>query len=406
MDVPSHSVSPVSPSPVSVDQLNVASRAVFLRVDFNVPRNSDGTLLDDTRIREALPTIQHLLRQKSKVILASHLGRPKGHDKKDSLLNVAERLAALIDQEVIFPEDCVGDAVRKLCKDLREGEIILLENLRFHPEEEANNPSFAETLSKLAEVYVTDAFGTLHREHASTHGMVHHFKEKGIGFLVQKELKFLDQLLHQPQKPFVAVLGGAKVSDKIELIDSLVSKVDTLLLGGGLSYTFLKAKGVNIGDSRFESEKIHTAQKILDKADSLGVSVILPRDHRAAPALSPDATAKIVTELSEGQKGLDVGPETEKEFAEHLSKARTIFWNGPLGVFEHPAFAEGTKSVAKAIAEASKNHQALSVVGGGESLAAVATTGLSDQISHLSTGGGATLEYLEGRGLPGLKVLL
>lgn len=386
----------------SVNQFPVTGRRVFLRVDFNVPREKGGgKILDDTRICEAIPTIRYLIEQKAKVILASHLGRPKGRDPEESLIGVAERLTELLGCEVIFPEDCVGDGVWKLAHDLREGQVLLLENLRFHKEEELNEPDFAAALAHLGEVYVTDAFGALHRAHASTVGMVSQFKEKGIGFLVQKELDFLGKLLARPERPFVAVLGGAKVSDKIGLIENLLSKVDEVLLGGALAYTFLKAEGIPTGKSRLEEEKINQARRILMKGKEAGVAILLPRDHRVADRIASDAISKVVDRIGGEDIGLDIGPETSRQYAGRLQRAKTIFWNGPMGFFEIPAFAAGTREIAAAIASAG----AVSVVGGGESLAAIRSSGLGDKISHLSTGGGATLEYLEGKELPGLKVL-
>ena len=387
----------------SVDQLAVAGKRVFLRVDFNVPRDkSDSSkILDDTRIREALPTIRYLLDQKAKLIIASHLGRPKTKETKYSLEPIAQRLSELLGQVVIFPEDCIGDAVKKLALELTEGSVLLLENLRFHPEEEANDPNFAQSLAALAQVYVSDAFGVLHRAHASTAGMVSHFSEKGIGFLVAKEVQFLEKLSKNPAKPFYAVLGGAKVSDKIGLIENLITKVDGVLLGGGLVYTFLKAQGIEVGKSLVETDKLHLAERILEKAKNYGIPIYLPTDHVVASQLSADAQTRIVTKVPIDQMGLDIGPATRTQYKDILRKAKTVFWNGPMGVFEIPAFAEGTLSIARAIADSG----AESVIGGGESVAAVQKSGVADQMTHLSTGGGATLEYLEGRELPGLKVL-
>ncbi len=387
----------------SVDQIQVSGKRVFLRVDFNVPRdkNDPKKILDDTRIREALPTIRYLIDQKAKLIIGSHLGRPQGKESKYSLEPVAERLSELLGKDVIFPEDCVGDAVKKLALELKEGEILLLENLRFHPEEEANDPNFSQTLAHLAQVYVSDAFGVLHRAHASTAGMVSHFSEKGIGFLVAKEVRFLEKLSKNPAKPFYAVLGGAKVSDKIGLIENLIAKVDGLLLGGGLVYTFLKAQGIEIGKSLVENDKLHLAERILEKAKNYGVPVWLPVDHVVADQVSVDAKTRVVTKLQASDMGLDIGPATRKRYREILQSAKTIFWNGPMGVFEIPLFASGTLEVAQAIADSG----AESVIGGGESVAAAQKSGVADRITHLSTGGGATLEYLEGRELPGLKAL-
>jgi phosphoglycerate kinase len=384
----------------NVDQLAVAGRRVFVRVDFNVPHEGPK-ISDDTRIREALPTIQYLMDQKSKIILASHLGRPQGRDMNESLMHVAERLAELIGRPVILPEDCVGDAVKKLAHDLREGDVLLLENLRFHKEEETNDPQFAQALAQLAEVYVNDAFGTMHRAHASTAGMAKHFKEKGIGLLVKKELEYLSPLLGRPTRPYVAVLGGAKVSDKIGLIEHLVAKVDELLLGGGLAYTFLKALGQPVGKSKCEDDKVYVAQRILQKAKEHDVPVRVPVDHRVADKPAANAVAAVSAKVPEGKMGLDIGPETTRQYAEILKKAKTIFWNGPMGVFEYAPFAEGSLGIARAIAES----EAVSIVGGGESLAAVKLSGVEERITHLSTGGGAALEFLEGKGLPGLAAL-
>jgi phosphoglycerate kinase len=384
-----------------VDQLPTAGRRVFVRVDFNVPHDDAGKIKDDTRIREALPTLQYLLDQKAKIVLGSHLGRPKGREASESLVHVAERLAELLGRPVILPEDCVGDAVKKLAHDLREGEVLLLENLRFHKEEEANDPAFAQALAQLAEVYVNDAFGTMHRAHASTAGMAKHFKDKGAGLLVREELEYLSPLLGRPARPFVAVLGGAKVSDKIGLIEHLVGKVDELLLGGGLAYTFLKAQGAPIGNSKHEDDKIYVAQRILQRAKDHDVPVRLPVDHRVADKIAANAVAAVSPQVPAGKIGLDIGPGTARHYAEILRKAKTVFWNGPMGVFEYAPFAEGTLTVARAIAES----EAVSIVGGGESLAAVKLAGVEDRITHLSTGGGAALEFLEGKGLPGLAAL-
>lgn len=290
----------------TVDQLNVQGRRVFVRVDFNVPRQ-DGRILDDTRIREALPTIQYLQEAKAKIVLASHLGRPKGREESESLVIVAERLAELLGCEVLFPEDCIGDGVKKLVNDLKEGQVLLLENLRFHHAEEANDPAFAKALAQNAEVYVNDAFGTMHRAHASTVGMTSHFKDKGIGLLVKKELEYLNPLISRPARPYAAVLGGAKVSDKIGLIEQLVTKVDMLLLGGGLAYTFLKAKGVAIGCSKVDDSRVIIAQRILKKAQDNDIPVYLPVDHRVAEQFKEDAKPKVTKHIREEEMGLDIG---------------------------------------------------------------------------------------------------
>ena len=385
-----------------VDSLNVTGRRVFLRVDFNVPQDEAGKILDDTRIRESLPTIRILLEKKCHLILASHLGRPKEKNSRDSLVAVGERLAELLNREVLFPEDCVGAAVKRLAYDLREDQILLLENLRFHPEEEANDPRFAERLASLAEVYCNDAFGTLHRAHASTTGMTVHFKEKVAGLLVRKELEMLGRLLTEPKRPFYALLGGAKSSDKIGVIENLLDRVDGILLGGALAYTFLKAKGEPIGASRYEEERLHLAQKILRKAEEKQVALFLPIDHKVVDRLDPAAESKVrvVAQLVDGI-GVDIGPETIARYREILTRAETVFWNGPMGIFERPPFDEGTRAVAQMIARPG----VVSVVGGGESVTACRQAGVADRITHLSTGGGATLEYLEGKELPGLKVL-
>lgn len=388
----------------TLENLSVTGHRVFVRVDFNVPHEKGSTQVsDDTRIREALPTLRYLMEKKAKIIVASHMGRPKGADLEESLAEVGARLSELLQTEVLFPEDCIGDGVKKLAHELREGQILLLENLRFHPEEEANDPQFAQALAGLADIYVTDAFGALHRAHASTVGMAKHFKEKGIGFLVQKEVEFLDRLLHRSERPFFLILGGAKISDKIGVIESLLSKVDGLFLGGGLGLTFLKASGAQVGKSKAEDEKLYLAQKIFQRAKGQSLPVFLPTDHRviAEDKIRADAVSKIVYRIGPDEKALDIGPETVRDYASRLAQAKTIFWNGPLGVFEYPAFAEGTYAVARAVADSG----AFSVVGGGESVMAVKKSGVAERISHLSTGGGASLEYLEGKKLPGLAVL-
>lgn len=389
-------------------ELSVSGKRVLVRVDFNVARDkTTGAITEDLRIRETLPTIRFLIDQKAKVILASHLGRPKGHDPKESLVNVAAHLAELLDKEVVFPEECVGDAVRKLAHELKDGDVMLLENLRYHAEEEANDAHFSQQLAQLGEVYVSDAFGTLHRAHASTVGVAHHFKEKGMGFLVQKELECLNRLTTSPARPYWAVLGGAKVSDKIGLIENLLTKVDGILLGGGLAYTFMKALGQVVGRSKVEEDNVIVAHRILQKAKDRGVPVHLPVDHQVADQFSEKATARLVKTLGPDDMGLDVGPETVAQYAAILAEAKTIFWNGPMGVFEFPAFSTGTMGVAQAIVSSpgTSGPGGFSVVGGGESLAAIKKSGVADRIGHLSTGGGAALEYLEGRELPGLKAL-
>jgi phosphoglycerate kinase len=338
------------------------------------------------------------------LVLASHFGRPEGRDKKYSLLPVAHRLAELTEIEVIFPEDCIGIEVKKLISENRERKIILLENLRFHKEEETNDKNFSDHLAILADIYVTDAFGCLHRAHASTVGMVTKFKEKAVGRLVEKEISCLGKLLDEPQKPYIVVLGGAKVSDKIAVIENLLSLANTFLIGGGMAYTFLKAKGYDVGKSLVEESKLGFAKKILEKAKIKGVNFILPEDHLVADAFAADAHFQI---KSNGDAwgtgmGLDIGPETQKVFAEKILGAKTVFWNGPMGVFEFPNFQKGTNFIAKCLAES----RAMTVVGGGDSLSAVNQSGFAEKITHLSTGGGASLNFLEGVELPGLKALL
>lgn len=386
-----------------IDQINIREKKVFIRVDFNV-KIKDGQILDDARIRATLPTIQYALDQKAKVILASHLGRPKGvFDSKRSLLPVAQKLTELLNVEVIFPEDCIGDSVKKLATDLREGKLILLENLRFHPEEEKNDPSFSEKLAALADIYISDSFGSAHRKHASTYGMVDFFKEKGIGFLMKKELDFLGTLLNNPQRPFIAILGGAKVSDKIGVIENLLNHVDELLIGGGMAYTFLKAKGMNVGKSLVEEAKVHQAEKILARAEIKGIKLLLPIDSQLAEKFEEGTPYQLLNVKDDWDQkmALDIGPQTVELFAGEFKNAKTIFWNGPMGAFEISPFHEGTFELARRLSKI----KAVTVVGGGDSLAAIRQAGLQNEFTHLSTGGGASIEFLEGALLPGLKVL-
>ena len=388
-----------------IDELPISEKRVFIRVDFNVSLDESGQIRDDTRIRASLPTIRYALGQNAKVILASHLGRPKGKpNPKYSLKPVGARLAELLDDvDVLMPEDCVGDAVRKLNSELEPGQVMLLENLRFHPEEEANDEGFSKQLAALCDVYINDAFGTAHRAHASTVGMVEFVKAKGAGFLMRSEVVSLSKLLDNPAKPFVSILGGAKVSDKIGVIENLMNICSSILIGGGMAFTFLKAKGVDIGRSLVEDDKIHTARRILERAQTRGINILLPKDHVVASACEAGAATRTTDRDSvpEGMMGLDIGPRTVADYSVVIMKARTIFWNGPMGVFEIPAFATGTNEIAMAVAESGAH----SVVGGGDSISAINRAGVASRISHISTGGGASLEFVEGKKLPGLAAL-
>ena len=388
-----------------INELPIENKRVFIRADFNVPIK-DGAVKDDTRIRSALPTIEYALSKNARIILASHLGRPKGDgfEEKYSLAPVADRLSEIFpDKKIIFPENCIGNAVKKLSKELEPGNIMLLENLRFHADEEKNTEGFAKELASLADVYINDAFGAAHRAHASTAGMAKFITVKGAGFLMKKEAESLGKILNSPERPFIAILGGAKVSDKIAVIENLLGLVNTLIIGGGMAFTFLKAAGFEIGRSLFEEEKLYMANKVLERAVIKGVPILLPVDHVVAGEISDAAPIKTTTNANvpDGMMGLDIGPETVIKFSEVIKTAKTIFWNGPLGVFEIDNFSRGTIKIAEAVA----NTKAMSVVGGGDSIAAVNKAGIADKISHMSTGGGASLEFMEGRKLPGLTAL-
>lgn len=385
---------------LTIRDIDLKGKRVLARVDFNVPL-ADGKVADDTRIRAALPTINYMREKGAKVILVTHLGRPKGVTESLRLDPVAQRL-----QELGIPvkklNDCIGDEVKKAISEMKEGDVVLLENVRFYPEEEKNDPNFAQELASLADIYVNDAFGTAHRAHASTEGVAR-ILPAVAGFLMEKEITFFSKVLESPERPFIAVLGGAKVSDKIGVIKNLLDKVDTILIGGGMAYTFLKSLGYEVGQSICEVDKLSLAKELLDLAKDKKVELVLPVDVVIADKFAPDANTKVVpvSQIPPDWQGLDIGPETRKIFSEKVSQAKTIVWNGPLGVFEMPAFSEGTKIVGTAIA----NTNALKVVGGGETAEAVEKFGLVDKMTHVSTGGGASLEFLEGKVLPGVAIL-
>lgn len=398
---------------LSIRDLDLAHKHVFMRVDFNVPLSEDGKeITDDTRIRETLPTLEYALRHKAKLILASHLGRPKGKvNPKYSLRPVVDRLRMLLDHHlgeqvnVAFAPDCVGEVATEMARQLESGQVLLLENLRFHAEEEANDPKFAQQLASLCDLYVNDAFGSAHRAHASTEGITHFVKQSAAGLLMEKELNYMGKALTDPARPFVAILGGAKVSDKIQVIDHLLTKVDAILIGGGMAYTFLKAKGQDTGKSLLEADKIDVAKEALARAETRGVRFLLPIDHVLANKFAPDAKTQVFAgdgPFPAEWMGLDIGPKTVERFSKEIADASTIVWNGPMGVFEMPAFAVGTTKIARAVAA---NEDAVSIVGGGDSVSAVKKAGVADRITHISTGGGASLEFLEGKKLPGVEAL-
>lgn len=387
----------------TVEDFDVNGKRVLVRVDFNVPMDEEGNITDDTRIRAALPTIQYLIKNGAKVILASHLGRPKGKkNPKYSLAPVAGRLSELLGKDVVMAGDCIGEEVEKAVASMKPGDVMLLENVRFYAEEEANDRGFAEKLARLADIYINDAFGTAHRAHASTAGVAE-FLPAGAGFLMKKEIEIMGKALEAPERPFVAILGGAKVSDKIGVIKNLLNKVDYLLIGGGMAFTFLKGLGYNIGRSLLEEDKVELAKDLLKEAEEKRVKVLLPDDVVVAPEVKEGVEYRTVpvSQIPDDMIGVDIGEVTCDKFAKVIKEAKTVVWNGPMGVFEIKDFAKGTLAVAKAMAESG----AVTIVGGGDSAAAVEQLGFADAMTHISTGGGASLEFLEGKELPGVAVL-
>ena len=387
----------------SIDDLAIESKRVFVRADLNVPLDN-GNIADDTRIRAVLPTLKTCIARGARVVIGSHLGRPKGEPNKSlSLEPVASYLAQVLDQSVSLTDEPIGDGARKVIADLREGQVAILENLRFHPGETSNEETFAKTLASYADVYINDAFGTAHRAHASTVGMVHHVAEFGAGYVMKKEIDMLSKLLGEVDKPYLAVIGGAKVTGKIDVLEALLKRVNVILLGGAMANTFLRANGYNLGSSRFEQDKLAIARTFLRKAADAGVTVRLPTDVVVAESI--DATrgmAQPVAEVSGPNMAFDIGPETQRLYKAEVEKARTLFWNGPMGVFEREPFAQGTLAIANAVAESTRCFR---VVGGGDSAAAAVKAGIADRIDHISTGGGASLEFIQGIKLPGIQAL-
>ena len=387
----------------TIKDIDLKGKKVLVRCDFNVPMDENKNITDNTRIVAALPTIKYLLENNCAVILCSHLGRPKGEFKPEfSLAPVAKELSKLLDKEVIMAKDVVGEDATSKAKELKQGQIMLLENVRYHREETDNDPEFAKKLADMAEIYVNDAFGAAHRAHASTAGVAQYLPAVS-GFLIEKELKFLGNALNNPERPFVAILGGAKVSDKIGVIDSLLEKVDTLIIGGGMAYTFFKAQGYEVGNSICELDKLDLAKEAMSKAKEKGVKLMLPVDTKIGKEFKPDTESKTVawTEIPEGWEGFDIGEKSIEMFTEEIKKAKTVVWNGPVGLFEFDQFAIGTNAIAKTLSEI----DATTIIGGGDSAAAVKKAGLQDKMTHISTGGGASLEFLEGKKLPGIECL-
>lgn len=389
---------------VTIKDIDVNGKKVLLRCDFNVPLDENLNITDKTRIIAALPTIKYLLEHNAKLILCSHLGRPKGEVKKEfSLAPVAKELSNQLGKEVKLAKDVTGPSAKELTSNMNEGDIILLENVRFDPREEKNDDTLSKEFASLAEVYVNDAFGTCHRAHSSTAGVAK-FLPSACGFLIEKELKALGDALNNPVRPFVAILGGKKVSDKIGVIDSLLEKVDTLLIGGGMAYTFYKAQGYGVGNSVCELDKLDLATRLMEKAKEKGVKMLLPLDNKIGKEFKPDTESKVVkySEIPDGWEGFDIGPETIKLYTEELKKAKTVLWNGPVGLFEFNQFAVGTNAIAKCLSELK---DCTTIIGGGDSAAAVTKAGLADKMSHISTGGGASLEFIEGKKLPGIECI-
>jgi phosphoglycerate kinase len=385
---------------------DLSGKRAFVRVDFNVPVDDAGNITDDTRIRAALPTIQDLVQKGAKVILASHFGRPKGVDEKLRLTPVAKRLSELLGQEVVKTDDCIGDEVAAKVEALQNGQVLLLENVRFYKEEEKNDPEFAKKLAANADLYVNDAFGTAHRAHASTEGVTQFLSPCVAGYLVEKELQYLQRAIESPQRPLAAIIGGSKVSSKIGVIETLLEKCDKLIIGGGMIFTFYKARGLSVGKSLVEEDKLELAKSLEAKAKEKGVTFLLPTDVVVADNFAADANSQTVSieNIPDGWMGLDIGPDSVKLFQEALADCKTVVWNGPMGVFEFDKFAVGTEAIARTLADLSKNG-ATTIIGGGDSVAAVEKVGLADQMSHISTGGGASLELLEGKVLPGIAAL-
>lgn len=389
----------------TIRDIDLKDKKVLVRCDFNVPFDGEGKISDNRRIVAALPTIKYLLENNCKIILCSHLGRPKGEFKKEfSLKPVAEELSKLLGKEVKLSKDVVGDSSRELISNMKNGEIVLLENVRFEPGEEKNDEELSKKFASMAEIYVNDAFGTAHRAHSSTTGVASYLPAVS-GFLIEKELEFLGKALEEPERPFVAILGGAKVSDKIGVIDSLLEKVDTLMIGGGMAYTFFKSMGYTVGNSICELDKLELAQELMKKAKEKNVKLVLPVDNIIAKEIAPDAENKVIDSdnIPDGWEGLDIGPKTIELFKQELKNAKTVVWNGPVGFSEYEIFANGTKSIAEALADLK---DCITIIGGGDSAAAIEKMGLADKMTHISTGGGASLEFLEGKKLPGIEALL